>query len=91
MSFWTCAKLLFFKTSYFKNEIELLQPHLTFLDPITLAFFEDTGWYKVDYSKADLYKWGKGRYTHALSFRFDWIFLLLVADTYTFAGEMICS
>ncbi|ESO94247.1 hypothetical protein LOTGIDRAFT_118899 [Lottia gigantea] len=34
-------------------------PGLTVLDPITLAVFEDSGWYKVDYSQADRYYWGK--------------------------------
>ncbi|XP_041354550.1 leishmanolysin-like peptidase 2 [Gigantopelta aegis] len=38
-----------------KNDL----PHLTFIDPITLAVFEDTGWYKVNYSQADNYLWGK--------------------------------
>ncbi|XP_033733772.1 leishmanolysin-like peptidase 2 [Pecten maximus] len=33
--------------------------HQTVIDPLTLAFFEDTGWYKVDYSQAGLYQWGK--------------------------------
>ncbi|XP_064602969.1 ciliated left-right organizer metallopeptidase-like isoform X2 [Liolophura sinensis] len=36
------------------------QPKLTLLDRITLALFEDTGWYKVDYSQADNFTWGKG-------------------------------
>ncbi|XP_071079628.1 ciliated left-right organizer metallopeptidase-like [Haliotis cracherodii] len=35
-------------------------PHLTFIDSITLALFEDSGWYKVDYSQADVYLWGRG-------------------------------
>ncbi|XP_052097826.1 ciliated left-right organizer metallopeptidase-like [Mytilus californianus] len=34
-------------------------PHVTFIDRITLALFEDSGWYKVDYSSADDYLWGK--------------------------------
>ncbi|XP_069118911.1 ciliated left-right organizer metallopeptidase-like [Argopecten irradians] len=33
--------------------------HQTVIDPLTLAFFEDTGWYKVDYSQAGHYLWGK--------------------------------
>ncbi|XP_060077104.1 ciliated left-right organizer metallopeptidase-like [Ylistrum balloti] len=33
--------------------------HQTVIDPLTLAFFEDTGWYKVDYDQAGLYLWGK--------------------------------
>eukprot|EP00340_Litonotus_pictus_P002591 CAMPEP_0170522668 /NCGR_PEP_ID=MMETSP0209-20121228/8095_1 /TAXON_ID=665100 ORGANISM="Litonotus pictus, Strain P1" /NCGR_SAMPLE_ID=MMETSP0209 /ASSEMBLY_ACC=CAM_ASM_000301 /LENGTH=608 /DNA_ID=CAMNT_0010810301 /DNA_START=317 /DNA_END=2140 /DNA_ORIENTATION=- len=28
---------------------------------ITLAIFEDSGWYKVDYSKANLFTWGKNK------------------------------
>lgn len=28
---------------------------------ITLAFFEDSGWYKADYAKANIFFWGKGR------------------------------
>lgn len=35
-------------------------PHQTVLDPITLAVFEDSGWYKVNYSAADKFLWGKG-------------------------------
>ncbi|XP_062595486.1 ciliated left-right organizer metallopeptidase-like [Saccostrea cucullata] len=35
-------------------------PHLTFLDRMTLAVFEDSGWYGVNYSQADDYQWGKG-------------------------------
>ncbi|CAG2211771.1 unnamed protein product [Mytilus edulis] len=34
-------------------------PHVTFIDRITLAVFEDSGWYKVDYRSADVYVWGK--------------------------------
>ncbi|XP_021362088.1 leishmanolysin homolog isoform X2 [Mizuhopecten yessoensis] len=33
--------------------------HQTVVDPLTLAFFEDTGWYKVDYDQAGQYLWGK--------------------------------
>ncbi|XP_076463924.1 ciliated left-right organizer metallopeptidase-like [Babylonia areolata] len=29
------------------------------LDPITLAVFEDSGWYRVNFSNADLFLWGK--------------------------------
>jgi hypothetical protein len=29
------------------------------ISEITLALFEDSGWYKVDYSKANLFLWGK--------------------------------
>ncbi|XP_061172725.1 ciliated left-right organizer metallopeptidase-like [Saccostrea echinata] len=35
-------------------------PQLTFLDRMTLAVFEDSGWYGVNYSQADDYQWGKG-------------------------------
>lgn len=37
------------------------QPHVTFIDRITLAVFEDSGWYKVDYRSADVYVWGKSK------------------------------
>nr|CAB3263456.1 leishmanolysin-like peptidase [Phallusia mammillata] len=33
--------------------------HLTVLDRITLAVFEDSGWYQVNYSQADELLWGK--------------------------------
>ncbi|XP_022332013.2 ciliated left-right organizer metallopeptidase-like [Crassostrea virginica] len=42
-------------------------PHLTFLDRMTLAVFEDSGWYEVDYSQADEYYWGKGKGCKLLS------------------------
>ncbi|CAH1791749.1 unnamed protein product [Owenia fusiformis] len=35
-------------------------PHLTKIDPLTLAVFEDSGWYTVNYGMADPYTWGKG-------------------------------
>lgn len=31
----------------------------TFIDPITLALFGDTGWYQVNYTSGDDYVWGK--------------------------------
>ncbi|KAL3857315.1 hypothetical protein ACJMK2_011994 [Sinanodonta woodiana] len=34
--------------------------NLTAIDPITLAVFEDSGWYKVSYQRAQKYKWGRG-------------------------------
>ncbi|XP_078001135.1 ciliated left-right organizer metallopeptidase-like [Glandiceps talaboti] len=34
-------------------------PHLTVVDPITLAVFEDTGWYKVNYTNAQDLIWGE--------------------------------
>lgn len=37
------------------------QPHMTFLDPITLAVFEDSGWYRVNYTYRQEYYWGKGQ------------------------------
>ncbi|PIK36004.1 hypothetical protein BSL78_27167 [Apostichopus japonicus] len=39
----------------------LSEPHLTFLDEITLSVFEDSGWYKVNYEYAEEYPWGKGQ------------------------------
>lgn len=33
---------------------------LTSIDPISAALFENTGWYKVNYSATDPYLWGKG-------------------------------
>jgi len=30
------------------------------ISPITLAMFEDSGWYKPDYSKSNQFLWGKG-------------------------------
>lgn len=35
-------------------------PHQTVVDPITLAVFEDSGWYRVNYSATDKFLWGKG-------------------------------
>ena len=34
---------------------------LTFVDPVSLALLEDSGWYKVNYSIAEDYPWGKGK------------------------------
>ncbi|KAH9492717.1 Leishmanolysin-like peptidase 2 [Bulinus truncatus] len=36
------------------------KPYQTLIDPITLAVFEDSGWYQVNYSEADKFIWGKG-------------------------------
>ena len=36
-------------------------PELTFVDSISLALLEDSGWYKVNYSNVDDYPWGKGK------------------------------
>lgn len=32
-----------------------------FISEITLALFEDSGWYKPDYAKANIFYWGKGK------------------------------
>ncbi|XP_030854380.1 leishmanolysin-like peptidase 2 [Strongylocentrotus purpuratus] len=37
----------------------ILQAHSTFLDNMTLAVFEDSGWYKVNYEYAGDFPWGK--------------------------------
>jgi len=37
---------------------------LVSLDPITLAALQDSGWYFVDYSHADLFQWGKNEGCH---------------------------
>ncbi|XP_072031123.1 ciliated left-right organizer metallopeptidase-like [Amphiura filiformis] len=34
------------------------KPHHTFLDKMTLAVFEDSGWYKVNYELAEVLPWG---------------------------------
>jgi len=31
------------------------------ISPITLAFFEDSGWYKADFKKASIFYWGKNK------------------------------
>ncbi|KAM9330744.1 ciliated left-right organizer metallopeptidase [Gastrophryne carolinensis] len=36
------------------------RPHLTFIDPITLAAFQDMGWYKVSSSITHQFVWGRG-------------------------------
>ncbi|XP_066282949.1 ciliated left-right organizer metallopeptidase-like isoform X1 [Branchiostoma lanceolatum] len=38
---------------------KLGQPHLTTIDAVTLAVFEDSGWYQVDYSTAGSLVWGQ--------------------------------
>ena len=40
----------------------MLQAEHTLLDPISLALFEDTGWYIVNYTMAEELVWGKGKY-----------------------------
>ncbi|XP_059147705.1 ciliated left-right organizer metallopeptidase-like isoform X2 [Physella acuta] len=37
------------------------KPYHTLIDPITLAVFEDSGWYKVNYSEGDNFIWGQGQ------------------------------
>ncbi|KAA0194103.1 Leishmanolysin peptidase [Fasciolopsis buskii] len=32
----------------------------SFVSNLTLSYFQDTGWYEVDYSQADDWQWGKG-------------------------------
>jgi len=43
------------------GNVDVFQPHLTILDPFTLAAFEDSGWYKVDFNYAESFLWGKGQ------------------------------
>lgn len=53
-----------FDRSVFPGSIMLSkigQPDYTFLDPLTLAVFQDTGWYKVNFSNGDNYLWGKNK------------------------------
>ncbi|XP_045174143.2 ciliated left-right organizer metallopeptidase-like [Mercenaria mercenaria] len=38
---------------------KLGEPEYTFVDPITLAVFRDTGWYDVNFAYGDDYLWGK--------------------------------
>ena len=38
----------------------LFQSDLVILDPITLAAFEDSGWYRVNHSAAGVFWWGRG-------------------------------
>ncbi|XP_022087571.1 leishmanolysin-like peptidase [Acanthaster planci] len=37
------------------------QPHQTFLDNLTLAVFEDSGWYRVNYEYAEEMPWGRNQ------------------------------
>ena len=55
-------KIMLYRLCYFlyQKHILFFQPHLTILDKFTLALFEDTGWYKVNYNFAEPYNWGKG-------------------------------
>lgn len=61
----------------------LTQPHLTFLDRMTLAVFEDSGWYSVDYSQAEDFLWGKGSnlvsVLHADTNRYEILTVILVS------------
>lgn len=38
---------------------KLGKPEYTFVDPMTLAVFRDTGWYLVNFSNGDEYLWGQ--------------------------------
>ena len=46
-------------------------PELTFVDTISLALLEDSGWYKVNYSYADAYPWGREKGCNYASMDFD--------------------
>lgn len=35
--------------------------HISALDPITLAVFQDSGWYQVNISRADQLLWGRSK------------------------------
>lgn len=51
-----------FDSSIFPGSVmssRLGQPEYTFVDPMTLAVFVDTGWYMVNFSSGDNYLWGK--------------------------------
>ena len=37
------------------------EPELTVLDPLTLALFQDTGWYEVNFEESETYTWGKNQ------------------------------
>lgn len=49
------------ESSFISCESFSEQPHLTFLDEMTLSVFEDSGWYKVNYEYAEDFPWGKGQ------------------------------
>ena len=42
----------------------IIQPHQTFLDRMTLAVFEDSGWYQVNYDYAEDLPWGQDQGCH---------------------------
>lgn len=50
---------------------------------MTLAVFEDSGWYTVDYSKAEDFLWGKGSnlvsVLHAVTNRYEILTVILVS------------
>ena len=49
-----------FEKSHYGNELMTSQSTGNFvLSRLSLAFLEDTGWYKVDYSTANSFEWGK--------------------------------
>lgn len=39
----------------------LVEPSLIRIDPITLAALQDTGWYSVNFSRAQSLVWGEGK------------------------------
>lgn len=49
----------------------LVEPSLIRIDPITLAALQDTGWYSVNFSRAQSLVWGEGK-TSAI--KLDWWF-----------------
>lgn len=50
---------------------------------MTLAVFEDSGWYTVDYSQAEDFLWGKGSnlvsVLHAVTNRYEILTVILVS------------
>ena len=40
--------------------LQRVQPHLISIDNMTLAVFEDSGWYRVNYQFASNFVWGRG-------------------------------
>ena len=48
--------------SHFGNELmTAVLTDKTIMTKMSLSILDDSGWYKVDYSEAYLYEWGKGR------------------------------
>ena len=48
--------LLWLKSEYMNS---IIYDSLSYVSYFTLALFEDSGWYKVDYDKIEPYFWGK--------------------------------